>query len=210
MPCEIIRPHDGSLPSFVLPDYEDAEESFYPFKRLPEPDSVYEKVKIGLLSVTVFPIRCVSIIVSLLFFTLCAIIGTIDYDPTSMNDLSAPLSWWRRILFSIARYSGRNALINYGFYHIDIKRLSYKDMKDKFKYVPPITIQHDSSGQEIHPKCNIIVSNHLGFADILFLLYYCNGAFLAKAAMRTVFGIGRICAAMQAIFISKFSLLHIA
>ena len=30
MPCEIIRPHDGSSPSFVLPDYEDAEESFYP------------------------------------------------------------------------------------------------------------------------------------------------------------------------------------
>ena len=203
MPCKIIRPKVDSLPCFVLPDYEDAIESFYPFTRLPEPNSLYEKCKFIILSV-IAPFRLLILCILLLFHSMYAVIGTINYDPTSIDNLTAPLPLWRRTLFSMARYVGRFGLFVYGFVRIKIKELSYKEMKDKFKYVPPVPIECDNEGKEIHPKCNIIVSNHLGFADILFLLWYCNGSFLAKEAMRNVTGIGTICAAMRSIFVSKF------
>merc|ERR1719242_680448 len=203
MPCEIIRPRDRGLPCFVLPDYEDAVESFYPFTRLPEPDTSYERWKLILLSMTIAPLRLLMLCIVLFFGALCGIIGTINYDPTSIDNLIAPLPLWRRILFTMARYSGRSGLFLYGFHRLKINELSYKEMKDKFKYVPPVPIEYDDDGEEIHAKCNVIVSNHLGFADILFLLWYCNGSFLAKEAMRNVTGIGTICAAMQSIFVSK-------
>merc|ERR1719242_1311082 len=114
MPCEIIRPRDRSLPCFVLPDYEDAVESFYPFVRLPEPDTLYERCKRILLSVTIAPLRLLMLCIVLFFGALCGIIGTINYDPTSIYNLTAPLPFWRRMVFSIARYSGRSGLFLYG------------------------------------------------------------------------------------------------
>ncbi len=99
-----------------------------------------------------------------------------------------------------------NGLFFYGFHSISVTNYSYKDMKNKFNYSPPINIQYDQNGNELHPRCNIVASNHLGFADILYLLYYYNGSFVSKKAIKVVFGIGAICKCMQGIFVESYVL----
>ena len=67
MPAKIIRARDARLPSFVLPDFEDGTESFYPFTRLPEPQSIYQKLKKIILTATIFPIRLTILVTGLVF-----------------------------------------------------------------------------------------------------------------------------------------------
>eukprot|EP00484_Ammonia_sp_Unknown_P017464 CAMPEP_0197037772 /NCGR_PEP_ID=MMETSP1384-20130603/14899_1 /TAXON_ID=29189 /ORGANISM="Ammonia sp." /LENGTH=426 /DNA_ID=CAMNT_0042468123 /DNA_START=27 /DNA_END=1307 /DNA_ORIENTATION=+ len=205
MPVKLIRPKEKyrHLPCFALPDYEDSGESFYPFIRLPEPENTYETLKKLVLTPTLFLFRVFWTFVLLPCFALVAIIGTISWNPRSLLTLSSRLPLWRRICFRIARWSGRAGLFFYGFHHLSITHYSYKDMKQQFGYTPPMEIEYDAKGQEVHPQCNIITSNHLGFADILFLLWYCDGSFVAKLAMKDVFGIGAICSAMQALYVEK-------
>lgn len=200
---KIIRAKDERLPSFVLPDFEKAEESFYPFIRLPEPKNAYEFLKKMFFGILILPIKIPLAVILLTIFAIFGSIGTINYDPTDLKDLSKPLPFWRRFCFTMARFSGWLGLRFYNFRNIKINYYSYKDMKEKFNYIPPINIQYDSNGNELHPQCHIIACNHLGFADILFLLWYCNGSFVAKEAMRNVYGIGTICAAMQSLFVEK-------
>jgi len=60
-----IRAKDGKLPSFVLPDYEDLDESFQPFVRLPEPTDWLETLKVTLLTLTLFPLRLLLTVITL-------------------------------------------------------------------------------------------------------------------------------------------------
>eukprot|EP01084_Bolivina_argentea_P254451 427762_1 len=203
MSAKIIRPKDNRLPCFILPDYEDGKQSFYPFTRLKEPNNIYETLKKYILTIFIVPLRGIGLIMTLCFMTTIALIGTIGFDPTNLNDLCATLPLWRKICFKILRWTGTIALFFYGFHNVSIKHYSYKDMKNKFDYVPPINIQYDEHGNELHPRCNIVASNHLGFADILFLLSYFNGSFVSKKAIKDVFGIGAICKSMQGIFVEK-------
>jgi len=205
MPCKTIRAKDGKLPSFVLPDYEDLDESFKPFIRLPEPTDWFETLKVTLFTLTLFPLRLLICLLLPFIFAPAAVLSTIGYDGSKPATLTSPLPLWRRVGFSIARFAGRAGLFAYGFHDLSARQLSYADMKTLFDHSPPsdCPIEYDASGAEIHRPCHIVISNHLGFTDILYLLYFERGSFLAKAAMRSVPFIGAICAAVQSIFVSK-------
>ena len=208
MPVTYIHPKGkhSNLPSFVIPEFTSNDEApFYPFKRLPEPHNMYETLKTIILTMTIFPIRLIITVTFLFIFAFIAMVGTISYDPQSLDDLAAPLPLWRQVCFKIARFCGRMGLFMYGFHNLSIKHLTYKDMKEKYNYIPPIDIKYDQNGNEIHPRTHIKISNHLGFADILYLLWFHNGSFVSKAAIKEVSGIGTICTAMQSLFVEKFS-----
>eukprot|EP01084_Bolivina_argentea_P283129 484814_1 len=203
MPLTLFEPIDKSLPTFVLPDYDNIG-SFYPFSRLPEPFGYYEKLKTLIISIILLPFRIFSLITTLIFATILAQIAIINYPSNTLKDLTKPWSLWRGIMFRMIRFGAQLHLFSLG----TIKSwtyYSYKDMQQKFGYKLPsdYKLKYDKNGNEIHEKCRILVCNHSGWMDILCLMFHFNASFLSKKAIKNVFGIGKICESFQSLFIEK-------
>eukprot|EP01084_Bolivina_argentea_P283130 484815_1 len=135
MPLTLFEPIDKSLPTFVLPDYDNIG-SFYPFSRLPEPFGYYEKLKTLIISIILLPFRIFSLITTLIFATILAQIAIINYPSNTLKDLTKPWSLWRGIMFRMIRFGAQLHLFSLG----TIKSwtyYSYKDMQQKFGYKLP-------------------------------------------------------------------------
>ncbi|KAL7528499.1 hypothetical protein ACHAXR_002478, partial [Thalassiosira sp. AJA248-18] len=153
---------------------------FNPFVR--HPTSPLGKVKMIICGSILVPIRVSGAILTLtsclLWCTICSI---------GCSDLSKPYSPRRRqLLQGGCRVFSRILLFFYGFVWL---RESY-EIEDAIE-----------RARQPHPS--VVVVNHIGFAELMYLLYSDGCCFVSKDANRSLPFIGTISEVLQSIFVDR-------
>lgn len=153
---------------------------FNPFIR--HPTSLLGKVKMVICGSILVPIRVSGAIITLtsclLWCTICSI---------GCTDLSKPYSPRRRqLLQGGCRVFSRILLFFYGFVWL---RESYEI--------------EDAQERARQPHPSVVVVNHIGFAELMYLMYSDGCCFVSKDANRSLPFIGKISEVLQSIFVDR-------
>ena len=154
---------------------------FNPFVR--HPLSVLGKIKMIIFGIVLVPIRLFGAIATLalclLWCNICSIGNT--------NDVSKPYTPLRRkLLQGGCRVCSRMLLFFYGFIWINVT-YEINDINER--------------KQQLDPP--IIVVNHLGFSELLYLIWSDGCCFVSKDTNRKLPFIGKIAEALQSIFVDR-------
>ena len=154
---------------------------FNPFVR--HPLSVLGKIKMVIFGIVLVPIRLFGAIATLalclLWCNICSIGNT--------DDVSKPYTPLRRkLLQGGCRVCSRMLLFFYGFIWINVT-YEINDINERKKQLDP----------------PIIVVNHLGFSELLYLIWSDGCCFVSKDTNRKLPFIGKIAEALQSIFVDR-------
>lgn len=154
--------------------------SFNPFLR--HPTSPLGKIKMIICGSILVPIRVTGAIITLTFCLLWCSICSIG-----CNDLSKPYSPSRRVLLQGGcRIFSRILLFFYGFVWL---HESYEI--------------EDAQERANQPHPSVVVVNHIGFAELMYLVYSDGCCFVSKEANRALPFIGKISEVLQSIFVDR-------
>jgi lysophosphatidylcholine acyltransferase/lyso-PAF acetyltransferase len=152
---------------------------FNPF--LHHPTSRLGKIKMLLTGSVLVPVRLIGVVVTLLLAWLGATLALVGSDP------SKPYSPLRQcILFGGCRIFARTLLFFYGYVWIK-ETYEVKDPKQRAK----------------QPPASVVVCNHVGFAELLFLVARYGCCFVSKESNRNLPVIGKVSEVMQSIFVNR-------
>jgi len=129
------------------------------------------------------PIRFIGAILVLFLAMIWARIAIIGLNDPSAKPYS-PLR--RRVIFLGFRMLSRLLLFCYGYIWID-------------------TISHESTEPHQHAVPKVVVCNHTGFVELLYLAYAYGCCFVAKGEIKHLPFMGWISQAMQCIFVDRTS-----
>ena len=154
--------------------------SFNPFIR--HPTSVIGKIKMIICGSILLPIRATGAIITLttglVWCNICCI---------GCTDLSKPYSRLRRVLLQGGiRILSRILLFFYGFVWL-YESHEIEDAQERAK----------------QPHPSVIVVNHIGFAELMYLVYSDGCCFVSKEANRSLPFIGTISEVLQSIFVDR-------
>lgn len=152
---------------------------FNPFVR--HPTSGLGKLKMVLFGSILVPIRVIGTLLTLaLVWSWCTLMS-------KGCDVSAPYSpLRRRVLVGGTRVAARVLLFFYGYLWIHVS-YEIEDPKER--------------ADQPHPA--IVISNHMGFAEILYLVAHDGCCFVSKEGNRALPFIGKVTEAIQSIFVER-------
>ena len=135
-------------------------------------------------------------------FSIIAILG---FDSSNLNNLTIEIPFWRQQMRLLCRYLARILLWTLGVYSYSRTKLTYKDLHIRYGYKRPDLYHYDIHDPEYNkePKSYIIVSNHLGYLDILLYLAYYNTSFICSDYIQNVTFIGDIATCFQSLFLKS-------
>lgn len=192
------------------PTRETIHQLFYSFQRISPEWTIYEVVKTTLVLIFLVPFRLIFLLLAgsiLLLVGRLALISSSSQTKKSSNDdgndddehggdddrLYQPLSKWRRMLLSVASPLIRSILfVTFGIYHIRHKERT--EFSSKYS-----NVERDKSVKRAY----VIVANHLGYIDILVLMYSFRGSFVAKGECERTPVVGILARALQCMFVRK-------
>lgn len=199
-----ISPITPSTAGAKPPTADDIHSYFSPYRRISPGWTIYERVKTVVNTVLLLPIRFLYLFLAgaaLLLLASLAMFGmpkmdTPDDKPNAPareveNDpLNMPLPKWRKVLLQGMFPIARSILFfSFGVYSIHTKHHPFSD---------EVPLQRVSPS-----KAYVIVSNHLGYIDVLVLLCKYKGSFVAKGDLESAPVIGRLARALQCMFVRK-------
>lgn len=177
------------MPSTSLRNDNDRWPPFNPFVR-------HKTSRLGVVlmlctGIILVPIRLVGTILTLLLgwiWAKIALIGTESADPSS-----TPYSATRHKIISAGfRILARILLFCYGYIWINTVKHSSDGSYDKTK---------EKDMKPIIPK--VVVCNHTGFVELLYLAYYHGCSMVSKEETKTLPFMGLISQALQCIFVER-------
>lgn len=152
------------------------------------------------------PITLFRMIISLfivVFGWMSCKISIIGFDGCNLKNLTVGIPIWRKILRKFNRYLSCILLWSLGVHTYQYKKLSYKDLYQLYGYKRPDIQSINDPNYNKEPSSYVIVSNHLGYLDILLYLSHFNGSFVAANYIRFVKFIGDIAVCFQSLFLQK-------
>lgn len=206
---------------------EEVNEYFKPYVRIDPPWDVYEIVKTVLCAVFVLPFRLIFLVTAgsiLWVISHAAMFGVKD----KIEFLNLPLSYWRKLLLSSLFPVVRSILfVSFGVYHIQTEKVTCSSIQQyKMAHQNVCNSFHDDKlhrescilGRQCQSardrtsqlgddetvqsrNAYVIVSNHLGYIDIIVLLAKYRGSFVAQESIEDVPVVGIIATAMQCMFV---------
>eukprot|EP00903_Cladosiphon_okamuranus_P008445 g8114.t1 len=136
-----------------------------PFRRLdPNPDA-FELARLALCALTIVPLRTLLIGVFLPSYYICSL---------SFISLAPDTMWAQAVSIFFIRMASRFLLLLLGFWKVDVRGLE------------------ENAGRKDEPR--VFVSNHIGYAEILYFLYALGPSFVMKQTCLRVPLIGSIAA----------------
>lgn len=173
--------------------YLDVETTFAPFVRRHETREYryYETTKTIICLFTLFPIRILLFFASFMLMFIPATFVTIC-SPTSSSTTFIRKTFIRFILQPLSKV----ALFSVGVLWVKRKKLEWKDL-------PLICEQYPSPIPNQYPHAQVIVSNHLGWLDMILLEAKYGCSFIAKADIQKVPIVKNIAEALQTIYLKK-------
>jgi len=159
------------------------EPSYPPFNPfLRHPTSALGKFKMLVFGLFLVSIRAVGAMA-----TLASCLVWCNVCSLGCDDLSKPYSLMRRrLLQGGCRVFSRVLLFWYGFVWID-EGYEVEDPRERAEQPPP----------------SVIVVNHIGFAELIYLVYSDGCCFVSKDANRSLPFIGKISEILQSIFVYR-------
>ncbi|KAA8498013.1 Lysophospholipid acyltransferase LPEAT1 [Porphyridium purpureum] len=191
---------------------EQVHAYFYPFKRVSGQWSVYEVCKTALLSCTLLPLRLLLLLIFLIVLWLVAALvqgsprhgeeavsSSGSTPDSSLNQkIAGRLAGWQMRLVRVIPRLARLALaLCFGVFWIRRRSPEPSSLSPQLKPVSP------RASLARRSCAYTIVSNHLGYLDILVLLAVYSGSFVAKEDIRRVRFVGKIACAIQCLFLGS-------
>lgn len=192
------------------PTRETIHELFYSFQRISPGWTFYERVKTALVLIFLVPFRLIFLLLAgsiLLLIGKLALISSSsptkqrNNDAVNGNDesesddelLYQPLSKWRRLLLSLSSPLIRSILfVTFGIYHIRHKEQT--EFSSEY---------YNAERDKTVKRAYVIVANHLGYIDILVLMYSFRGSFVAKGECERTPVVGILARALQCMFVHE-------
>lgn len=212
-----VRKEDGeSVRRFLelldteQPTRDTIQELFCSFQRISPGWTFYERVKTALVFIFLVPFRLIFLLLVgsiLLLVGKLALISTSGSTKQRSNDgdngddksesddglLYKPLSRWRRMLLSVSSPLVRSILfVTFGIYHI--RHQEQTEFSSQY-----YNAERDKSVKRAY----VIIANHLGYIDILVLMYSFRGSFVAKGDCERTPVVGILARALQCMFVRK-------
>ena len=190
----------------ITPSFQDLS-SFYPFQRITIDNNTLQSVlRISLrtaCTITLFPIRCILLTISIFLAYLIAKIALVGIKQEEQQAFKT-LSNWRAMLVLSLRPIIRLTLFSLGFIWINESTFSWDDLQTNFQVTQEIiTNQKEILNGTTLTKAHVIIANHLGYIDILILMYKYGGAFVAKESIQHAPIVGVVSRALQTLFLNS-------
>ncbi|ETO12722.1 hypothetical protein RFI_24653 [Reticulomyxa filosa] len=180
-----------NLDNVILPSFEEIPTTFFPFIRHDDELlwTTCEKCKTVILALTLFPIRVVGAVLLFVIGWMCCELAVLKTGPkkyeseeqtASQNTEKMQIrmtSLWSKIWYQCFFVCLRLFLMCWGVYYVPIHRLTTDNSKIKAFYAR----RQKQITTEANSNCYPIVSNHLGYLDILYCQYFFQATFVAKA-----------------------------
>eukprot|EP01084_Bolivina_argentea_P258544 435915_1 len=186
---------------YVIPEFRDINKTYLPFTRN-DHWTIYEVIK-TIIMMPIGILRVILYLLTLIVGWIIAKISIIGFDDLNLENLSVEIPIWRKRLLKLFRYIATVSLFSFGVHSYSYNKLTYKDLYLYYGYKRP-DIDYEDPKYNIEPKSFVIVSNHLGYLDVvLFLSHRYNGSFVCAYYIRFVTLIGDIAACLQSLFVKK-------
>lgn len=197
------KPNDG-----IVSGSEKVSSFFLPYVRKSPPWDAYEYVKTALCCVFLLPIRVISfVVIGLLMFMVAGIAMAGLKDKSQY--LFSPFPGWRKSVLKLLPPLARAFLFSvFGVYYIEARKADFSecvgvDHNIGTEHAGQDASKSDTVGKSQDQNAYVVVSNHLGYIDIitLFAKYRCS--FVAKGGIAKVPVVGTIAVAMQSMFVRE-------
>lgn len=168
--------------------------TFKPFVRVDGKFNCPEMVKTIVMLLFVFPIR---LLLALLILLVCYLLARISLCGLDTNSTQKLTRWRSALVWCICKAIWLSCRICFGF----VVREIYLD---EFPGIDSESLNFQSANRASIPDVPAaIVSNHLGYYDVLLLLGHFRAGFVAGEAVKSVWFIGVIAKALQCVFLAK-------